>query len=295
MSDGYDGSASSGMVWVVTDAGASSPTSPFAVTFGYGGLRWASAPIFVVNNNCPGVANAGAAVANAARTWNAALAGSSFRFVEGGTTTSTTSGKDGRNLICWRPASDFADPSMVALTDWWYVGSNLVECDVRLNAGFAWTTGTASGSSRNVEAVMLHEFGHWLPLRDLYGYRQGAPTDIGKAMFGWSNADFGNLNRKVLSEGDIAGARFIYGGGTAAPGPVSGVVAVPGGAGIPRDLNGDGKYDDVSGNGRADFADVVLHFNQMIWIAKNEPVSLFDNNRNGKIDYADIVWLSNNL
>ena len=56
------------------------------------------------------------------------------------------------------------------------------------------------------------------------------------------------------------------------------IVTVPGGVEVPRDLNADGKYDDVNGNGRKDFADVVLYFNQMTWIAANEPVSAFDYN-----------------
>ena len=63
----------------------------------------------------------------------------------------------------------------------------------------------------------------------------------------------------------------------------------------PTDTNSDGTYDDVNGNGRADFADVVLFFNQMTWIAANEPVGLFDYNGNGRIDFADVVWLFNHL
>ena len=73
------------------------------------------------------------------------------------------------------------------------------------------------------------------------------------------------------------------------------IVAVPGGTALPTDTNGDGKYDDVNGNGRKDFADVVLYFNQMTWIAANEPVSAFDYNGNGRIDFADVVWLFNGL
>ncbi|MEN6341298.1 MAG: PKD domain-containing protein [Methanospirillum sp.] len=74
-----------------------------------------------------------------------------------------------------------------------------------------------------------------------------------------------------------------------------GVVTVPGGAGLPTDTDADGLYDDINGNGRKDFADVVLYFNQMSWIAANEPVVLFDFNSNGRIDFADVVWLFNNL
>jgi len=42
-----------------------------------------------------------------------------------------------------------------------------------------------------------------------------------------------------------------------------GVVAVPGGVGVPTDPDDLGLYADVNGNGRLDFADVVLFFNQM--------------------------------
>ncbi len=73
------------------------------------------------------------------------------------------------------------------------------------------------------------------------------------------------------------------------------VVAVPGSASLPMDTNADGKFDDVNGNGRQDFADVVLYFNQMTWIADHEPLGLFDYNANGRIDFADVVWLFNNL
>ncbi len=71
---------------------------------------------------------------------------------------------------------------------------------------------------------------------------------------------------------------------------------IPGGSGFPpQDQDGDGRYDDVNGNGRADFADIVLFFNQMSWIEANEPIGFFDYNHNGRIDFADIVWLFNNL
>jgi PKD repeat protein len=64
---------------------------------------------------------------------------------------------------------------------------------------------------------------------------------------------------------------------------------VPGGSGIPLDLNGDGRYEDVNGNGVFDFTDVVLFFNQMDWIEANEPVAGFDFNGDDRIDFNDIV------
>ncbi|MEN6341880.1 MAG: S8 family serine peptidase [Methanospirillum sp.] len=69
------------------------------------------------------------------------------------------------------------------------------------------------------------------------------------------------------------------------------VQRVPGGAAAPRDLDGDGRYEDVNGNGRRDFADVVLYFDQVNWIAANEPVSAFDHNANGRCDFGDVTAL----
>ena len=60
---------------------------------------------------------------------------------------------------------------------------------------------------------------------------------------------------------------------------------------LPTDPDNDGLYEDLNGNGRRDFADVVLYFNQMNWIAENEPVSAFDYNGNGRIDFSDLILL----
>jgi len=73
------------------------------------------------------------------------------------------------------------------------------------------------------------------------------------------------------------------------------VLTIPGGTGLPTWVTVAGKFDDVNGNNRKDFADVVLYFNQMAWIAVNEPVGLFDYNGNRRIDFADVVWLFNHL
>jgi PKD repeat protein len=82
---------------------------------------------------------------------------------------------------------------------------------------------------------------------------------------------------------------------TLVPNGTPGVVVVPGASGLPGDPDGDGFCEDVNGNGRVDFNDVVLFFNQMTWIAANEPVGLFDYNGNGRIDFADVVWLFTHL
>ena len=69
------------------------------------------------------------------------------------------------------------------------------------------------------------------------------------------------------------------------------VIPLPGFSNPPTDPDGDDLYEDLNANARKDFNDVVLMFNQMQWIAANEPVSAFDFNGNGRIDFNDIVKL----
>ncbi len=97
------------------------------------------------------------------------------------------------------------------------------------------------------------------------------------------------------ASGDVTGTN--HGGNDAWVVKLEGAAtaAVPGAGSLPTDTNADGLYDDVNGNARADFADVVLYFNQMTWIATNEPVAAFDYNGNSRIDFADVVWLFTHL
>jgi len=60
---------------------------------------------------------------------------------------------------------------------------------------------------------------------------------------------------------------------------------------FPTDPDGDGLYEDLNGNGKKDFADVVILFRERVWISVNEPVNAMDFNRNGKIDFDDVVKL----
>ena len=69
------------------------------------------------------------------------------------------------------------------------------------------------------------------------------------------------------------------------------VIPLPGQSAAPNDLDGDGLYEDLNGNGRADFSDIILFFEFFDWIVLNEPTSFFDYNRNGRIDLGDIQAL----
>ena len=227
-SDQYLGGASSGYVVVWTDSEAVSAKKPFTVTFGYGKRKWITPATFYVNPGTRG-STAVSAIQNAANTWNAVIPGSSFRFDYRGTSTSTTFGRNNQNLICFGPSSDFTEEGIIAWASSWSDASgNILEADVEFNSQWAWTTGTASGDMMNIEAIVLHELGHWLSLRDLYGWAPGYPSDVGKVMFGFNNDQFGNKNLRSLHEGDRAGIRWIYGSSTAPAPTVSSITPATG-------------------------------------------------------------------
>jgi len=59
----------------------------------------------------------------------------------------------------------------------------------------------------------------------------------------------------------------------------------------PQDLDGDGRFEDVNGNGRVDYDDVVLLFNNLESQSVTSNARAFDFNENDRLDYADIVAL----
>jgi PKD repeat protein len=67
------------------------------------------------------------------------------------------------------------------------------------------------------------------------------------------------------------------------------MTAIPGQTNSPQDLDGDGFYEDMTGDGSFSFVDVEVFFHQMDWIEDNLPVGDFDLNGNGRIDFDDIV------
>ncbi|MBP2144782.1 PKD repeat protein [Methanofollis sp. W23] len=66
----------------------------------------------------------------------------------------------------------------------------------------------------------------------------------------------------------------------------------PGYENASTDPNGDGKYEDVNGNGIIDYDDVVVFFTDMQWIEENNLVAIFDFNNNGELDYDDVATLA---
>ncbi len=63
---------------------------------------------------------------------------------------------------------------------------------------------------------------------------------------------------------------------------------LPGASNKVRDLDGDGLYEDLNGNGRFDFDDVVKLFANMDNPDVLDGVDLFDWNANGRVDFDDV-------
>jgi len=220
----YWGGASSGYLRVMSDTGDVTDPYPFAVTFGYsktwGNAQWKwnkSASIYLNPGSVPGTATA---VQNAFATWNTTIPNSLFKFNYSGLSSDTSFGNDNKNLIF------YGSTTSLASTYCWATGGGFItNCDIEMNSGVSWTTGTASGNTYNVETTILHELGHFAGLQDLYGDLpelgySGYPSDLSpekKVMFGIGDDFFGNMNLKTLSSADVAGIQWIYPSGSVSP------------------------------------------------------------------------------
>jgi putative cell wall-binding protein len=196
--NGYWATASSGPVTVTNAAGSTSAGYQFYVTFSYGQVEWFwSAVSFRVNANCADTTQERAMIDAAAASWSAPA---DFGFSDTGTCTTTSpNSNDGYCDLFW---SSTLLPSGVIATSWTvYWNDSILETDICFNDLYAW--GDGSNSTMDVQTITLHEMGHWLKLRDLYG-----TADQGKAMYGYRS--IGTVQRE-LSEGDRDGIIWIYG------------------------------------------------------------------------------------
>jgi hypothetical protein len=204
---GYLASASSGAVTVMTADGTSNEFV-FKVTFGYLG-RWSTSlapPVigYHVNEDTTDCIGEGAAVQRAAATWT--TAGANFVFKYLGPTTATTSTWDGDNEILWMSLDD---PSTIAETTIWSDDTGAIEADITFNTSFKWSTSaTPPSDAMDVETLALHELGHVIGLRDLYGDIGDDEYDVAKVMYGYKT---NGASQRTLHADDVAGSRWIYG------------------------------------------------------------------------------------
>jgi len=203
-------SAGSGPVTVKTSSGTSKGIK-FLVTFGYGGCQWPSTSLpvkYYINENAPDCTGVGSAIRRAASTWKNA-AGGRFSFEEKDSHNLTVPDlKSGKNEVMWGSIPD--NPTAVAVTYSTYNWQTniLLECDLVFNSSYSWSTDTIPSWNRwDVESVALHELGHWLKLKDLYGDVGDGEYDVDKVMYGFREA---GETRRVLHADDVSGIKWIY-------------------------------------------------------------------------------------
>nr|WP_226013533.1 family 43 glycosylhydrolase [Halomicrobium salinisoli] len=100
-----------------------------------------------------------------------------------------------------------------------------------------------------------------------------------------STADGANVQQWTWNTGDHQRWRFVPVDGRDRP------PAVGENANAPTDPDGDGLYEDLNGNGEADYSDVVDYFNNMDEPAMTDHADAYDYNGNGEVDFADLVDL----
>ncbi len=202
--NGYAGSAASGPVTVTTNDGKTSLGYDFIVSFGYGLRRWFSISVpYYINQNSAPISGAAAAIRAAADTWTYdGTADFSLTYL--GTCNATSSSYNGKNEIMWAPLG--SSGAIAQATCWFTTGGAILENDICFNSSYAWEIG--SGSFYDVETIALHEFGHWLSLRDLYGDIGDNINDRSKVMYGFG---YTNGTKRELTGDDRDGILYIYG------------------------------------------------------------------------------------
>lgn len=195
----YPASTSSGPVTVKTTTGRSIGYN-LDIFFGYGDVKWSGNPALVplkINPNTTDISNADDEVISAAGTWTSS--GANFGFNYNGVSNLTDASSDGINQIVWGSTEN-----SLATAYYWSVGNNMIEADIVFNDSYNWSR---DGSAVDVQSIALHELGHWLSLRDLYG-----GNDVNKVMYGFASS--GAIKRSLTS-GEVDGIKWIYGNGSA--------------------------------------------------------------------------------
>lgn len=188
----------------------------------YSGIHWntSSLPIdYVVNLNSSGDDGTFlSGIINAFSVWEADDQ-SSIDFEYNGGFSGTPSSfeivrtANGTNEVGWVDLSQIY-PGAIAVTMVWYnsLTKEIVEIDMGMNSALPWTQNIIAGDPNNsegtagyfdVQNIATHEVGHWLMLGDLYN----KPT-TSQTMYGYGST--GEVNKRSLESGDLAGLRLIY-------------------------------------------------------------------------------------
>jgi len=180
--------------------------------FKYEGIHWYDADLPVTwemnQNGTADCTDEFQAVQSAYQTWENVV-GSYFTETYLGTTSRTGPAYDYHNVASWGHTED-----SIATCYYWYYPSTgrLVEFDIVFEDDYTWSS-TGEAGKMDVQNLAIHEFGHTLNLKDLYG-----SGDTEKTMYGYASP--GETKKRTLHQDDIDGIRHIY------PAPVAPVLEV---------------------------------------------------------------------
>ena len=108
------------------------------------------------------------------------------------------------NAVVW---GDYPTSGVIAMTYFWYYPDTgeLVDVDTLFDTDYEWSISKKGiPGTMDLQNIATHEFGHWLVLDDLYNRPARKQT-----MYGYST--FGEISKRSLESGDIAGLEAIYG------------------------------------------------------------------------------------
>jgi len=183
-------------------------------SYKYTGIHWATpyAGYWINSSGVPG--GAGGAVISSFQTWEDEP-NSLMDFEYLGTTTSTGSNLDGKNVVSWQDiTSQYPGAIAVTVVQYYRGIKEIVDVDTVMNSGygFDWSVNSctdvkcetpANVNSYDVQNIMTHEVGHWLMLLDLYQWKTQKLT-----MYGYGTK--GELQKRTLGLGDELGIDRIY-------------------------------------------------------------------------------------
>jgi len=172
------------------------------------GYKWKDTPInYVIDAQGSGITNVvfGSAISDAAAEWDSYTSTDlfgSYSIVTDATFDDEQNELDGRNEFLFGDL----DTNIIAVCVTWFtrVGRQIFEFDIMFNTDYTWGDATSVSSVMDLQNIATHEIGHGLGLADL--------TDVEwelNTMFGFAGA--GEIKKRTLEPGDIAGIQKLYG------------------------------------------------------------------------------------